>query len=152
MDKGKPWLPFSKDLWVVNHFSRDRRAAAKDRSLWTSLSFDFVAAEREIRARQSFLEEAFLKERAEAHYYDEPARSELVRALAEMGTDEENPMSGLDARREPPSPMPPAKNTERYFSREHAMVDRGSRASARERLNPTRARRASQRFGFGVAH
>ena len=44
------------------------------------------------------------------------------------------------------------QKVERLFSREHAMVDRGSRASALNRPNPTRARYGSQIFGSGVAH
>ena len=108
LDKGRAWLPLSHELWVVNHFARAKRASSKGQNLWSSLTFDFIAAEREIRSRQGFLEEAFLRERLASQFYDEPAHAELERALAGLTADDALPMSGLNARREPASASAPS--------------------------------------------
>ena len=45
LNQGRPWLPFARDLWVVNHFSRDRRSTSARPGQWSRLTFDFRSAE-----------------------------------------------------------------------------------------------------------
>ena len=113
LDKGHPWLPYSSELWVVNHFSRDRKSAAGRSDRWTRLVFNFREAEREIRAKKALVDAVFMKTRLEEGAYDEPFRSELERAL-EDGVPTEEPMSRLRERRvmeEAPSPSDDVSST-----------------------------------------
>ena len=114
LNKGLPWLPYSSELWVVNHFSRDRRSAAKSPGRWTRLVFDFRAAEREIRAKKALINAVFMRTRLDEGVYEEPFRSELEEAL-KGGTPNAEPMSRL---------------RERSITEGHQTADEGGEASA----------------------
>ena len=105
LDRGRPWLPFARDLWVVNHFSRDRRSMAARPGHWSRLTFDFRSAEREIRSKKDVVDAVFMRARVDAGVYDEPHASALDEALR-GGVPSAEAMSRLAERQEAPEEPP----------------------------------------------
>lgn len=102
MDHGDPWRPLSHQLWVVNHFASQRRVMEASPSMWSKLTFDFKAAEAEIR-RVQVLDADELTYSLEGDAVSVPveAVADLQLAASRESTDPLLPMSRLSERRVP---------------------------------------------------
>ena len=129
LDKGQPWRPLSCQLWIVNHFATQRRALGNSAVMWSKVMFDFRSAEVEIRRRAQAIDDFEIPRGLSGDASEPEALSEVDRRdvlgpeaqgefRAESGrqpVDDLQPMSGLEARREPASPQRPRLAQEAPF-------------------------------------
>ena len=84
----------------MNHFASSQKAQPGAGSLWSTLHFDFEAAEREIRMRRNAINRDHAERELESDLLSEELKLDIRHLLYGAESDEGAPMSRLDERKE----------------------------------------------------
>ena len=116
----KPHRPYACQLWVANYFASEQRShkPAHWKWLWKTLSFDFEAAEKEIRRRRHSISLDSAESELAGTAISEDLKKEIRNLLDSEEIDSDQPMSRLDERREGQIEPGDAQDTLTSVSRE----------------------------------